>query len=63
MKQGLKRAVLNTLSMKCAICGADITETFLGKIRGTYFKGKSICPKCQVDLGIKEIGERLGVKK
>lgn len=49
--------------MKCSICGAEITETFLGKIRGTYVGKKGICQKCQVDLGMKEITTRFGAKK
>lgn len=33
--------------MKCSKCNQDIEETFLGKIKGTYEKGKPVCTKCQ----------------
>ncbi len=33
--------------MKCSICNENIEETFLGKIKGTYVKGKPVCSKCQ----------------
>ncbi len=43
---------------KCAICGNKITETFLGKIKGSYFKvnGKlnAVCFECQKKLKTKE---------
>ena len=32
---------------KCSICKEKVEETFLGKIKGTYFKKKIICSKCQ----------------
>lgn len=33
--------------MKCEGCGRKIEETFLGKIKGTYIKGKPYCNECQ----------------
>ena len=32
---------------KCAICGNKIEELFLGKIKGTIIKGKTVCSECQ----------------
>ncbi len=32
---------------KCAICGNRIEELFLGKIKGTIIKGKTVCSDCQ----------------
>ena len=32
---------------KCALCGKQIETTFLGKIKGTYYRGKPICPECK----------------
>ncbi len=36
--------------MKCAKCKKKIEETFLGKIKGTYFKGKPYCRECQISM-------------
>jgi len=33
--------------VKCTECKETIEETFLGKISGTYIKGKPICKVCQ----------------
>jgi hypothetical protein len=33
--------------MKCSKCNEKIEETFLGKIKGTYVKGKAVCSDCQ----------------
>jgi hypothetical protein len=33
--------------MKCSICNKEIEQTFLGKIKGTYIKGKPVCSECQ----------------
>jgi hypothetical protein len=33
--------------VKCDKCGENIKEIFLGKIKGTYEKGKAICSDCQ----------------
>ncbi len=45
--------------MKCEICSKKITETFLGKILGTYVKDnkgkkRTICFECQKQLKTKE---------
>ncbi|MFH0752702.1 MAG: hypothetical protein V1914_03855 [archaeon] len=32
---------------KCSICGEKIERTFLGKIHGTFVKGKPVCSACQ----------------
>ena len=32
---------------KCSLCGKKIEITFLGKIKGTFYKGKPVCPECQ----------------
>jgi len=32
---------------KCALCGKLIEKTFLGKIKGTYYRKKPICSECQ----------------
>ncbi len=45
--------------MKCEICGKKVTETFLGKIMGTYIKDnkgkkKTVCFECQKKLKTKE---------
>jgi DNA-directed RNA polymerase subunit RPC12/RpoP len=36
--------------MKCSVCGKDIEETFLGKIRGNYRREKGVlevvCSSC-----------------
>jgi hypothetical protein len=33
--------------VKCSKCNEKIEETFLGKIKGTFVKGKPICNECQ----------------
>ncbi len=33
--------------VKCDKCGKAVEETFLGKIKGTYEKGKAVCSDCQ----------------
>lgn len=33
--------------MKCSQCKNKVETTFLGKIKGTYVKGKVICSECQ----------------
>jgi len=35
------------MAKKCSICGKKIEEIFLGKIKGTYIKGKAVCSECQ----------------
>ena len=45
--------------MKCEICGNKITETFLGKIKGTYIKDENgkmhvVCFDCQTKFKTKE---------
>ncbi len=35
------------MSDKCSVCKKDIEKTFLGKIMGTYVKGKMVCSECQ----------------
>jgi len=42
------------MALKCAICKGKIETGFLGKIKGTYVKGKPVCDKCQ-----KKFGEKL----
>jgi hypothetical protein len=32
---------------KCALCKKTIEKTFLGKIKGTYYRKKPICDECQ----------------
>ena len=36
--------------MKCTLCKKEIQETFMGKIKGTYIKGKPYCSACQKQL-------------
>lgn len=38
------------MAKKCSLCGEKVEETFLGKIKGTYVKGKIVCNKCQVEI-------------
>ncbi len=41
------------MSDKCVICNKPVEKTFLGKIQGTYIKGKAVCGVCQRKLGNK----------
>lgn len=34
--------------MKCSKCKKKIETTFLGKIKGTWVKGKPVCRDCQL---------------
>ena len=43
--------------VKCDLCGKGIKEIFLGKLKGTYIKKKTICSDCQ-----KEYKEKLKEK-
>lgn len=49
--------------MKCSICRKEIKETFLDKIKGTYFKIggelKPVCSNCQKKLSKSEIKKKL----
>ena len=43
---------------KCGLCKEHIEKTFLGKIHGTFVKGKPICSSCQKKgVDVKEILE------
>jgi hypothetical protein len=33
--------------VKCSLCKEKIEQTFLGKVKGTYVKGKPVCSECQ----------------
>jgi len=44
---------------KCEVCGKKIEETFLKKIKGTYFKKKPVCSDCQKKYKKEEILEKL----
>ena len=33
--------------IKCSKSNKQVEQTFLGKITGTYEKGKVVCPDCQ----------------
>lgn len=52
--------------VKCEICKEKIEETFLDKIKGTYFKKgkklKPVCQTCQKTKKPEEIIEKLGLK-
>jgi hypothetical protein len=37
----------NLFMVKCNECEKKIEETFFGKIKGTFEKGKVICSACQ----------------
>lgn len=45
--------------MKCSICKEKIQDTFLGKIQGTYIKGKPVCNNCQKAKSEEELKEEL----
>ncbi|MDD5254076.1 MAG: hypothetical protein PHG05_03155 [Candidatus Nanoarchaeia archaeon] len=45
--------------MKCEICKEKIQETFLEKIKGTFFKKKAICSNCQRKYTKEEILEKI----
>ncbi|MBN1924170.1 MAG: hypothetical protein JW791_05455 [Nanoarchaeota archaeon] len=51
---------------KCEVCKKDVTELVMGKIRGTYLKGKGklfiVCNACQKEHGVDEIKKKLKVK-
>ncbi len=50
---------------KCAICKSEVKELILGKIKGTYLKGKGkvyvVCNECQRAHSIDEIKKILKV--
>ncbi len=39
------------MALKCEVCKAKIENTFLGKIKGTYVKKKTVCSACQQKYG------------
>jgi len=51
--------------IKCDVCKNEITSLVLGKIKGTYLKGKGkiykICNACQKKHSVDELKKRLKV--
>jgi hypothetical protein len=46
------------MAVKCELCKTKIEETFLGKIKGTFVKKKTVCSACQKKHG-KELKNQL----
>ncbi len=59
----IKKLFLSQNNMKCDLCGNEIKQHFLGKIKGTYVEvqgtEKKICNECQSDKDIDDIIEQL----
>lgn len=53
--------------MKCAVCGKEVEETFLGKIEGTLVKVKknnrnefvAVCKECQKKENLQNLKTKL----
>ncbi|VVB74143.1 Uncharacterised protein [Candidatus Tiddalikarchaeum anstoanum] len=50
---------------KCDICGSEIKELLLGKLKGTFIKGKGklykVCNNCQKEYTQSELKQKLKV--
>ena len=52
--------------VNCNICNAKMDSLFLGKIKGTYLKGKGklykVCSDCQKKYTINELKKKLKIE-
>jgi hypothetical protein len=53
--------------VKCEVCKQNITELIMGKVKGTYLKGKGkiykICSACQKQYSVADLKKKLKIKR